>query len=226
MDKTSLKNHHQIRVGLAGPSGSGKTTITKWIQEEIGLPFISGSATHMLSDQAKLRLEKVLGNTWNGHREVIINSAKNIEFGQAFQLELLKLRHEKLKLAAQQFGGYITDRSAYDNLVYFLLQCSYAWDYEFSELFWQECMRMLQDHYDLIIFVPTLNPKGQIEDNLSRVPNWHFQMTVSSVFSDVINRSISPDNSYNTPDVVRITSWDLETRKEEVINAIQSAIAR
>lgn len=200
-----------MKIALAGPSGTGKTTLTRFIESNFKLTFQSNSAQHLFTGDDRTVLQK-LGYMGTGHKEVVELSMKNEKFAGEFQRRLLWRRGDFI----ENNDNFIIDRSPLDNLAYFMYQSSFQATEEFIEEFVKSVNRYIAG-LDLIIFIPTTNP-GTIENNHSRVANYHFQRMISSMFYHCIHE-------FSLKDYCRIETidfWDLSRRKDYVTYLINS----
>ena len=91
---------------FAGPSGFGKTTLAKWVSEQSGVPFESGSLSDLIPQTKEV-----------SHKDMLARDAKDL-YTEDFQL--LNLRN-KLFVDKDQ---YVSDRSYLDSAAYFLYKSS------------------------------------------------------------------------------------------------------
>jgi ABC-type dipeptide/oligopeptide/nickel transport system ATPase subunit len=168
-----------MKVAFTGASGSGKTTLVHYVEKFHGLPWINGSSGEIktLADNAKLQSEGlVIGK---GHREVIQSGHANPEAAINNQWAILRRRSDII----HNTPNFITDRSPIDNWVYYLLQCSMYQTEDESVRFLEQCKEAIKG-LTHVIYIPTM---FQPEDNGSRIPNFWFQMMVSTVFKNAFD---------------------------------------
>ena len=94
---------NKFNILLAGPSGVGKTTVAKFLSEELGIKFISGSVSDLLPQTKEMT-----------HAEMLARDSKDL-YTEDFQL--LNLRN-KLFVDKDQ---YVSDRSYLDSAAYFYI---------------------------------------------------------------------------------------------------------
>ena len=201
-----------MKVAFCGPSGGGKTTLAEFISEKFNIPYIRGSASHIMNDEDKQFLTG-LGYNFTGHKEVIEKSG-NIELIYNFE-NIVRQRRKELIINNPAF---ITDRSPVDNIVYFLLQASYGMGDFATASFIEECKGVMPE-LTHVIYIRSVNPNG-IEDNKSRIVNREYQRMVDSVFSMVLNYYMECINVR----LLMIDYWDLDKRKEEVTKFLNTPI--
>ncbi len=189
-----------IRAAICGPSGAGKSTISKFISEELNIPYIH-------TNGPELR-EKY---NWKTHADIVVNSAKDPERGLLYQLDLLSSR---VKLAeAHKETGFIMDRSPIDNIAYFLLQGTPVLPQLISDSFIKRAIKSLDD-FTHIIFIRPLYEMP--EDDGVRIMNSHYQYMSAAVMEYVISHVVPPNIFEENLDVLVIDFWDLEKRKKAI----------
>lgn len=194
-----------MKIALSGPSGSGKTTLVKYIVEKYGLPWINGSSGGIKAPEDNKLLQKNGLIVGKGHREVIQSGHKKPDQALRNQELILQSRLHLFRDTPE----FVTDRSTIDNWVYYTMQCALYDTEENSKLFLSDC-RLGLNALDLIIFVPTAIP---IEDNGSRIPNYWYQHTVSSVFRGALSLF---RQSFGSTKIVELCHVDLTARKHEI----------
>lgn len=207
-----------MRITLTGPSGTGKTTLANFITETFPeLTFQSNSAYNVLKEEQKQALKEKYGYEGTGHRNVIKLSHQNPDFGHDFQQALLDNRIE----AFSQQDFIITDRCFVDNVAYYLDQCSAHSTFEQTQEFITKASRACQEYLGLVIWVPVQNPRGQVENNGSRVDNWYYQKKMHMVFQCAIDEIAAVGlPNLRSPKLMGLSSWDLLTRKQEIYKGI------
>lgn len=206
-----------MKVAFSGTSGSGKTTLAKWVAEKLNIPHISGSAGDLYTKQDRDFLRNTyLYETGKGHGDVIIASAIDPAFGATNQRIILQRR---IQLIGDN-PKFVTDRSPADNIVYYLNQVGFHKEITNDDCrvfldFVQQAWQML----DYVIYVKAVQPNG-VEDNGSRVSNWYYQQSIDAQFEfwiDYLMRYTRRDK----PNVLIIDYWDLNRRKEEVLDFLE-----
>lgn len=201
-----------MKIAFSGPSGAGKTTLCKYVEETFGYRHLSTSASDVLSPSNKTILSN-MGWEKKGHMSVIEQSIRNPKFALSFQDFLLEDRLKQIK----DNKAFVIDRCPIDNLVYRLMQA--AWHdnwYQFKQ-FYDKAIEGLHQ-LDLIIFVEISEDVPEIEDNKSRIANWHFQKYVSEQFRWMISSVLTALPSLN---IKTLSTWDLDTRKRKVYTYIK-----
>lgn len=198
-----------MKIAFCGPSGSGKTTLAQFIADEFKLQYLRGSAGYILPDEDKEVLTK-LGYEFTGHHEVI-QKCSNPDFAYNFE-NMVRHRRKELILSNDNF---ITDRSPVDNMVYFLTQTSYHMT-DFNVVgFKQECQAALNGLTHLI-YIRCVNESRQIENNNSRIPNFHYQRMIDAVFTHALSEYFVESFLPNGVKFLSLDVWDLEKRKQLV----------
>jgi len=205
-----------VRLAFCGASGSGKSTMAKYIAQTMGLKYTENSAGLLLTEAQQKYLVDKYGWTKSGHRDVIRLSNINPGFAWDFQEQLLKTRAEFI----WNNSGFVIDRSPVDNLTYFLLQTAHLTS-ELNCDFFHSKVTDAMKPITHVIFLPTLNK--DVEDNGSRISNWYYQMMVTAVFKHTITNYFTPNLSLDFA-YLEYTTWDLETRKREIINWLLQTI--
>lgn len=203
-----------MKVAFTGTSGSGKTTLVKFLEAELGLKHINGSAG-TIGGEALAELKKRYNYEGDGHLEVIRRSALNPDFAFDFQRVVLSERYKAFMLN----DNFVTDRSPLDNLTYFALQAS--WNEQSSqrcESFENLCYHSMAELTHLIYIKPC-QPNGEIEDNGSRIPNSLYQSAVDAVFEKFLER-LKPKN------LLVIDYWDLDLRKKTLLEFVKPSQSR
>jgi thymidylate kinase len=198
-----------MKVAFTGTSGSGKTTLVKFLESELGLTHINGSAG-ILGGEALASLKTRYNYEGDGHLEVIRRSALNPDFAFDFQRVVLAERFKAFTLN----DNFVTDRSPLDNLTYFALQAS--WNEQSlprCESFENLCHYAMAELTHLIYIKPC-QPDGKIEDNGSRIPNNLYQTAVDAVFEKFLER-------FKPNKLLVIDYWDLGTRKINLLEFIR-----
>ena len=173
-----------MRILISGASGTGKTTLSKFISQEYGIPFINTSAKELWPRY---------GIT--SHNQLINRCHIDPHFAISFQFELLELRTSKL----EGLNSYVSDRGPMDNLVYFLTQVSHNTDSYTTARYIQQCNESqlkLCDQQILLLygklpalegFIDTnqLDLSLKVENDGNRVNNVFYQKYIESIFKYV-----------------------------------------
>lgn len=210
-----------MKIAFSGSSGSGKTTLVKYLSQVYGIPHISGSAGDIktVGDEEELNV-----HYWGlptgedrGHLNVIVNSAMNPEWGLLFQ-NIIRDRREEI---IDNNESFVTDRSPADNLVYFINQLAYHPEItdEITQEFMEKCKRAWEK-LDYVIYIKACQPNA-VEDNGSRIANRHYQKTIDAQFEYWITEYLSAEDGVG-PKVLIIDFWDLDLRKETILELIQT----
>lgn len=205
------------KIAFSGSSGSGKTTLVTFLAEKCNLTHISGSAGSVKKEGDKMLIDDVLQYPGGGHVGVIRYSALNPEYGLLNQ-KMLQMRRRELIMENEDF---VTDRSPIDNLTYMINQCGYhpmVTDAMVEE-FAKDCL-FAWEELTHVIYVKAVQPK-EVEVNGSRVANAWYQKSIDAQFEYWL-RNYFMKNSIDGPKVLIIDYWDLDKRKKEVIEFINS----
>ncbi len=206
-----------MKVAFSGSSGSGKTTLVTFVAKELGLTHISGSAGDIKKEGDKIMLDEMLGYPGGGHVGVIRFSALNPEYGVMNQ-KLLQIRRGEM---IKSNDNFITDRSPADNLTYFINQVGYhpmVTD-QMVEEFMNDCLDAWE-HLTHVVYVKAVQPH-EVERNFSRVANKFYQKAIDCQFEYWINNFFQK-KSADGPKVLFIDFWDLEERKQKVLDFLNS----
>lgn len=160
------------RIMFAGPSGFGKTTLAKWLSEQYGVPFVSGSLSDLIPQTKEV-----------SHKDMLARDAKDL-YTEDFKL--LNLRN---KLFADK-DTYVSDRSYLDSAAYFLYKQSTKQPACEVEHFLGLCRMLLAQQCDCLIFLnflPELVNEWVTEDNNKRITNNYFQIEISSIMKTTLN---------------------------------------
>lgn len=208
-----------IKLAFTGASGSGKTTLVKFVEKELGLKHISGSAGDIktIPDQELLQENEPMLNI-EGHLGVIINSAYNSTYGLQNQEILIQRRGEII----EQNEDFVTDRSPVDNFTYLVNQVGFhpeITDDMLNELYYK-CL----EHFSKLthlVYVKSVQPYDiGVENNGSRIHNWFYQQSIDAQFHFWLNSFTikAHEKGLNIPKIMCIDYWDLQTRKDNVKN--------
>ena len=205
-----------MKVAFTGTSGSGKTTLVTFVAEKLGLTHISGSAGDVKKEGDKMLIDEMLQYPGGGHVGVIRYSALNPEYGIMNQ-KLLQMRRRELIVENDNF---VTDRSPIDNLTYFINQCAYhpMCTNEMVEEFAKDCLSAWEQ-LTHVVYVKAVQPSA-VEVNGSRVANNWYQKAIDAQFDHWLKWFWK--NSLEGPEVLQIDYWDLDHRKEKVLEFLNS----
>lgn len=208
------------RICFTGPSGSGKSTLARFVGEQSHLQYFEGSAGLTLSEYDANYLKAAFGYIPSGHANVIRLSNDIPAFGRAFQQKVLNARINKFLTITQEQGGFVTERSPLDNLAYYWTQCLHNSTDGEAKRFVEECVLGLRQTVSHLILVKTCNPEKEgIENNGSRIANLQYQKYISNVFSYLLEEYLI-DAVGNDVKIMTIDYWDLDKRKQDVLNFI------
>lgn len=161
-----------LKIQLTGCSGVGKTTLSKWIAQELGIEFISGSYSDLVP---QTRNEK--------HSDMITKDPKVI-YQQDNQV--MNLRHKQLAFKDR----FITDRSYVDSIAYLINKLSVHIRQCDIESFIGNCEALLPLECTHLIFIPFslkfLN-NWDIEDNNKRILNGYYQFQISQLIYGILD---------------------------------------
>jgi adenylylsulfate kinase-like enzyme len=201
----------QMRIAFTGPSGSGKTTLVTYIQEQYGLPWWNGSSGGIKTGEQNNFLSAAGLAVGKGHAEVIRTGHMNPEAAKLNQEAILESRIAKFAEAAEKGESFVTDRSLFDNIVYYLMQVSLYQSERDTKDFIDLAMSAM-NNLTHIIYIPTSIP---IENNGSRVPNWYYQKAVNGVFKEVLMMA-KEQKQYDMPIILELHDDRLKKRKEHI----------
>ncbi len=204
------------KVAFSGASGSGKTTLVTFVAEQMGLKHISGSAGDVKKEIDKLYIDELYDYPGGSHSGVIRFSALNPEYGIANQ-KTLQMRRKELIMTNDNF---ITDRSPVDNVTYFINQCGFhpmVTD-EMTRLFMLEALEAWNE-LTHVIYVKSVQPT-EVERNGNRIANKYYQKAIDAQFEYWILNFFEKE-SIGGPEVMIIDYWDLDRRKEEVLQFLK-----
>ena len=205
----------QYKIALTGPSGSGKTTLAHIIQYHYPeIKFIAGSADSIMGSSAQGYLFKRFGYEPKGHANVRAMSATNPDFGFEFQRLLLNNRTNTIR----KNTNFVTDRSPIDNFTYYLDQVAHNQSPETTDDFLSQCQEAYLNLTHLI-YVPSINPEGYVEDNGSRIANIWYQRKIDVLFEHNLTHYFIPYS--NRVKVLFIDVWDLTERTKLVKEFLQ-----
>lgn len=159
------------KIMFAGPSGFGKTTLAKWLSEQSGVPFESGSLSDLIPQTKEV-----------SHKDMLARDAKDL-YTEDFQL--LNLRN---KLFADK-DQYISDRSYLDSAAYFLYKQGTKQPACEIEQFFGLCRMLIAQQCDCLIFLnflPELVSSWVTEDNNKRITNNYFQVEISAIMETTL----------------------------------------
>lgn len=208
--------YRNMKIACSGSSGSGKTTLVTYIAENTGLTHISGSAGDVKQESDKSLVDDVLGYPGGGHHGVIAFSALNSTYGIMNQ-KLLQMRRQEIIL---QNDNFITDRSPADNMTYFINQCGYHPEVsdKMCKEFFDNCLEAWEA-LSHVIYVKAVQPQS-VEINGSRIANKYYQQAIDVQFEYWISRLMKACTV--GPQVLIIDYWDLDKRKFNVMDFINS----
>lgn len=164
---------NKFNILLAGPSGVGKTTVAKFLSEELGIKFISGSVSDLLPQTKEMT-----------HAEMLARDSKDL-YTEDYQI--LNLRN---KIFSKEEEPFVSDRSFLDSAAYFLYkQADKIPACEVEQFINLAKMATLQS-IDYLIFIDyslDMFNNWIIEDNSKRVISKFFQMEISRIMYMVLD---------------------------------------
>lgn len=209
------------KIFICGTSGIGKTTLAQNISKLYDIPFIEGSST-------------VIWKEYNirNHKELLMMGIQDPEAGLQFQLDLIRVREEKVR----GIKDFVTDRSVIDNMVYFLYQnAPYLRDidvYDYMIKCRESFNRIIDNHlghndnYDTKLIYLT---RDFYEDDRmpivpsdgKRIENTYYQDMMDKIFDHVIKNMhlglrIEEGFSY-----LRMREYNFEQRMQRVYNFVK-----
>ena len=164
---------NKFNILLAGPSGVGKTTVAKFLSEELGIKFISGSVSDLLPQTKEMT-----------HAEMLARDSKDL-YTEDYQI--LNLRN---KIFSKEEEPFVSDRSFLDSAAYFLYkQADKIPACEVEQFLNLAKMATLQS-IDYLVFIDyslDMFNNWIIEDNSKRVISKFFQMEISRIMYMVLD---------------------------------------
>lgn len=164
---------NKFNILLAGPSGVGKTTVAKFLSEELGIKFISGSVSDLLPQTKEMT-----------HAEMLARDSKDL-YTEDYQI--LNLRN---KIFSKEEEPFVSDRSFLDSAAYFLYkQADKIPACEVEQFLNLARMATLQS-IDYLVFIDyslDMFNNWIIEDNSKRVISKFFQMEISRIMYMVLD---------------------------------------
>ena len=164
---------NKFNILLAGPSGVGKTTVAKFLSEELGIKFISGSVSDLLPQTKEMT-----------HAEMLARDSKDL-YTEDYQI--LNLRN---KIFSKEEEPFVSDRSFLDSAAYFLYkQADKIPACEVEQFINLARMATLQ-RIDYLVFIDyslDMFNNWIIEDNSKRVISKFFQMEISRIMYMVLD---------------------------------------
>ena len=164
---------NKFNILLAGPSGVGKTTVAKFLSEELGIKFISGSVSDLLPQTKEMT-----------HAEMLARDSKDL-YTEDYQI--LNLRN---KLFSKEEEPFVSDRSFLDSAAYFLYkQADKIPACEVEQFLNLAKMATLQN-IDYLVFIDyslDMFNNWIIEDNSKRVISKFFQMEISRIMYMILD---------------------------------------
>ena len=164
---------NKFNILLAGPSGVGKTTVAKFLSEELGIKFISGSVSDLLPQTKEMT-----------HAEMLARDSKDL-YTEDYQI--LNLRN---KIFSKEEEPFVSDRSSLDSAAYFLYkQADKIPACEVEQFLNLAKMATLQN-IDYLVFIDyslDMFNNWIIEDNSKRVISKFFQMEISRIMYMILD---------------------------------------
>ena len=163
---------NKFNILLAGPSGVGKTTVAKFLSEELGIKFISGSVSDLLPQTKEMT-----------HAEMLARDSKDL-YTEDYQI--LNLRN---KIFSKEEESFVSDRSFLDSAAYFLYkQADKIPACEVEQFINLAKMATLQSINYLVLVEYTMDMFNNwvIENNNKRVISKYFQMEISRIMTMVL----------------------------------------
>lgn len=182
------------RIMFAGPSGYGKTTLAKWLSEQSGIPFESGSVSDLLPKTKDI-----------SHKDMLARDSKEL-YIEDFQI--LNLRN---KLFSEK-ESFISDRSYLDSAAYFLYKQSDKQPACELEHFFGLCSMLITQQCECLVFLnflPELINDWVTEDNHKRITSNYFQVEISSIMMTSLHILGYNKNGYKPFMVKANNIWDL-----------------
>lgn len=137
------------RIAFAGASGTGKTTLARYVADRLALPLAPSAARQAAAEMG-------LNSPYDADR-LDLDAERFPHMKPAAttrRQELQKLIvHKRIAWQQQNAGGFVSDRTSYDDLAYTLIHC--------GEPLYAECLtpvfnqdQILAPTYTTIVFCP------------------------------------------------------------------------
>lgn len=192
-----------MRIGLSGPQGVGKTTLANDLAQSPEINFISCSARETYKDFEGIRT----------HADVINKSALDHGFARAFQTNLLYYREQVLRGE----NNFVTDRTPWDNMVYYALECMPRDTEQQTEEYLKVCVQQTIANYDWVFLVFPFS--NDIENDGVRNSNVHYRDLLISLFIHYESLLIKAyDEIGKSKRIVHLASSDRTQRVLDIID--------
>lgn len=191
-------NVRDFKIAICGAQGSGKTTLMKALNKKHGNKIV----------QADTRAYMPEGIT--SHKDLLKLSTNFPEKGVEFQKNIIEAR---AKLFSSQEEGFISDRSVFDSLAYYMLHNSV---FSTSDLD-RELTHITFDSLENCDITMFLSPRlSLVGDNSTRVTSVGYYNTVTTVMKRLLTDAVrGKENKLKfcsltvTPEVsANIMYWD------------------
>lgn len=194
-----MSKKEKKRICISGPSGVGKTTLAKYIEQGWGIPFITCSTKPLWGKHGI-----------NSHEELIKKTTLFPQWGLDFQDEVLNYRTEILR----DVDEFVTDRSPWDNLVYFFLQNLHLCNESEVEKYMYKCNKAM-NMFNGLIYIP-YNHETILENDRKRIANKYYQDLVNQTF--YLCRSANYIKYSSDRPELTLRYWDFSTRINQLKN--------
>lgn len=159
---------NRFKIALCGAQGSGKSTLMNALAEKHNIKIIQVDTKSFMPQ----------GITC--HKDVLKMSTNQPEDGIEFQRNLVESR---AKLFKEQETGFVSDRSVFDSLAYYLIHNSVFSTNEMDKRLIRAAFDSL-DSCDITVF---LSPRlKNVEDNSTRVTSIGYYNTVTTVMKKLV----------------------------------------
>lgn len=186
-----------MKIMISGVSGAGKTTLAKWISDTFNIPFVIGS-TKVFWKQFGIK----------DHKELILKSINDIDFGLEFQYKCLQYRKEEMS----KHKRFVSDRGVLDNIVYFISQISPFVSESITEDYINLANQFLKDNPDCITLMLDIPPT--IHEDKARIINSYYQDSIHAIFQLTLARYLLTNNIHY------INTWKWSDRVRETLNIL------
>lgn len=194
------------RIMFVGPSGIGKTTLAKFISEQYGIPFISGSYSDLVPSTREVRHEEMMEKPFS----VLYNEEQKLFFKRA----------NTFGECSANNASFVSDRSYVDNMAYFIYKLSAHLPKCETESFEDVVKHALERDCTHIIYMKCTNDildSWVVEDNNKRILNPYFQWMISNIMGELLTRWSSTGFIQDVGiSVLTLNSRDLVTNQKAI----------
>lgn len=195
----------QIRCMFAGPSGIGKTTLAKFISEQYGIPFISGSYSDLVPSTRDISHEEMMEKS----SSVLYNEEHKLFFKRA----------DTFGECSAMGENFVSDRSYLDNMAYFIYKLSAhipkceteAFEGLVKHAFGRDCTHLIFMNCNSNVL-----DAWEVEDNNKRILNPYFQWMISTIMKASLDRWYNSGKTFSNMKVLILESRDLVANQKAI----------